>query len=592
MDIKPINSGLEYFDDTHAFDLATGSCTPLATVGDRPSPRYKHQAFVDADYMYVIGGGSFEPEGPNLDVYRLALMEGDGGGGGGKALEWERLTPTGTPPRCRAAHGLAWDSVGRVAYIWGGFTSGMELDKTFGALRLSPPTTLAPPTRSAASAVAIPVVTATAVANTTPGELAAVGPPLSAVALVRTLPAAAAAAAAPAVSIDESQYRGDTEVVTGAYSGRATTRRRNRGALSADAAGVMVAAVAAAVARNSKPLGSSSGARGEGQGYRASASGTELAEHQRLRQEEGEEEEHEHEHHHRHHHQDEQQQQHSPPLSTGAEDARNSPGGVDGGGRWRQRSQRLWRQGPGEERGSGSEDQNYSGISRRRSRGRRNPTWGQGWATGRLQGIWGGGGSGDGGVEAGGANHAPPPPPPVAAVASTPDEVVPPQLPVVPDEAPSSRYTGAAAAAAVAGQELSWVTLSSGQGGSAAGTSGGGESLPAPSPAGRSFHCAFFHGGACYVTGGSDGSRKFGDMWRFPTRESPPPLTTLAARAFVASRGGEVAAATTTMQARKGGGSGSGGGGDGGGARVTLQSLPEELREALENINMQAEVVL
>ncbi|CAN0447836.1 unnamed protein product, partial [Hapterophycus canaliculatus] len=51
----------------------------------------------------------------------------------------------------------------------------------------------------------------------------------------------------------------------------------------------------------------------------------------------------------------------------------------------------------------------------------------------------------------------------------------------------------------------------------------GGESNASPeapsSPAGRSFHCAFFHGGACYVTGGSDGARKFGDMWRFCTRE-------------------------------------------------------------------------
>lgn len=595
---EPINSGLEYFDDTHAFDLATGSWTSLETVGDRPSPRYKHQAFVDADYMYVIGGGSFEPEGPDLDVYRLALVEGHGdGGGGGKALEWERLTPAGIPPRCRAAHGLAWDSVGRVAYIWGGFTSGMELDSTFCALRLSPPATLAPPTPPAAAAT-VATAEVTAVANATSGALDNAVPPISAVASFDIPPAAAAAAATAAeVVIDVSQDLGDW-TVSGSYSGRTTTRRRNRRALSADAVGVMAAAVAAAVARNNKPLGSARGGRGSGRARGASASGTELAEQQQWRpQEEEQGQEHEHQEPQQEPQQDQGQgQQHSPPLSPRVEDARSSPGGVEGRERWRRRGQRLWRQGSGEERGGGGdEDQNSSGSSSGRSRRRRNLTWGQGWTAGRLQGLWGGGGSGDGGVESGSTNHAPSPPlppplPPVAVVAITADEAVLPPLPVLPDTAPSPDDTGAAAAPVVVREELSWVTLPSGQGGSAASTSGG-DLPPAPSPAGRSFHCAFFHGGACYVTGGSDGARKFGDMWRFPARESPPPLTTLAARAFVASRGGNSAATMTTMATRKGGG-GSGSGGDDGDARLLLQSLPEELREALENINMQAEVVL
>ena len=96
--------------------------------------------------MYVIGGGSYEPEGPDLDAYRLHF-------GGPKALEWERVRPTGVPPRCRAAHGLAWDRVGRQAYIWGGFTSDMELDSTFCALRLPPPAPAAAVTAAAAAAV-------------------------------------------------------------------------------------------------------------------------------------------------------------------------------------------------------------------------------------------------------------------------------------------------------------------------------------------------------------------------------------------------------------------------------------------------------
>lgn len=126
---------------------------------------------------------------------------------------------------------------------------------------------------------------------------------------------------------------------------------------------------------------------------------------------------------------------------------------------------------------------------------------------------------------------------------------------------------------AVVGEELSWVSLPSRSSVVSSGVS--------CSPAGRSFHCAFFHGGACYVTGGSDGARKFGDMWRFCARESPPPLTTLAARAFFA-----------TKARREGWGSGGDGDGDGVSQGELLAGLPEELREALASLNMQAEVVL
>lgn len=129
---------------------------------------------------------------------------------------------------------------------------------------------------------------------------------------------------------------------------------------------------------------------------------------------------------------------------------------------------------------------------------------------------------------------------------------------------------------------MSWVSLPSGQGGGAACGSGGG-ALPTSSPAGRSFHCAFFHGGACYVTGGSDGARKFGDMWRFPARESPAPLATLAARAFV-SKGRHTATSKV--------GTGKSGGRERVAHMELLESLPQELRECLSGLNMQAEVVL
>eukprot|EP00903_Cladosiphon_okamuranus_P018577 g17100.t1 len=585
------STGLEYFDDVHAFDLATGSWTLLATMGDRPSPRYKHQAFIDADFMYVIGGGSYEPEGPDLDVYRLALVAGDA-----KALKWERLTPTGSPPRCRAAHGLAWDRVGRAAYVWGGFTSGMELDSTFCALRLPPtptPSAATPPPSAAGATFDIekPAVTeaaaaaaaAAARATSSTAVVSAVIPSaatdVSAVAAAASQPppppAATAAAPAPAAAgdVDEHQEPGSPTEAVGMSNNNSS---RNRRTLSADAAGLLAAAVAAAAAaaREYKPSGSASGVRGEGRRHRASASGTELAEqlqwqedpqHEQLQQPQPQPQppqQHEHQQHQQHHQ--------SPPLPLDTANSRTSPGGAggaDGRDRWRRRGQRLWRQGSGAERGGDSEGR------ARRPRGGRRRSWGQGWASGRLQGLWGGGGTNDteAGVQA--TNRASPPAPSLAAA------LHPLPVPVTATAAVTPAVAG------VAGEELSWVSLPSGQAGGAS-RDGGRGALPNSSPAGRSFHCAFFHGGACYVTGGSDGARKFGDMWRFPVRESPASLTTLAARAVV-SKCRDAAAARTAMAVRE-----SAGREQASPHTELLEGLPQELRECLSKLNMQAEVVL
>lgn len=588
--------------------------------------------------MYVVGGGSFEPEGPDLDVYRLPLTAPAGSGGGAKAaLEWERVRPTGVPPRCRAAHGLAWDPVGRAAYIWGGFTSGMELDSTFCALRLPPSPAPArppvpPPEKTAAAAVSAalalprpdgvslgvsrPTATATAAAATA----AASAPPVE----------VAAAAAAALVSDDFRDLGGNLSAAVGV---RDTVRGRAR-ALSADAA---VVTASAATARDDKPLPSANGGvRGVGLRRRASASGTELAEqqqwqHERWQQHHEQDPQHQEERH--HHHQQEQpqeqpqQEREQPPPLPG--------GGVDGRERWRRRGQRLWRHGSSStersgntndsSRNSGDNNSGGSSSSARRSRGSRRRPWAQGWATGRLQGLWGGSGGETGerdnnNLVAAPANlavaapHAPPVPfpPPSDSAASPPAVAVSTGTGPLTDGRSTAAAAASAAAAAAAAdaacQELSWVMLpSSAQGGGSNSATrngaggGGGEAADAAapetpsSPAGRSFHCAFFHGGACYVTGGSDGARKFGDMWRFRTRETPPPLATLAARAFLRSTAGTTSASRGNDGRSGGGGRGDGIGGGGGGLSHTdpllLQSLPEEVREALRKLNMQAEVV-
>lgn len=519
-------SGFEYFDDTQAFDLATRRWSVLTTKGERPTPRYKHQAFMDSDSMYIVGGGSFEPEGPDLDVFRLHL-------GGPKALVWERVRPTGKPPCCRAAHGLAWDKVGRTAYIWGGFTTRMELDNTFCALRLPPVLSSreGTPTKDRRRPRASPLREAR------PGRAAfpapdprTCQPPATDVA---TPPSARGVPARPPPLATVAANTVHGAVRQAAISGVAGQRAKPR------------RVVPTAPSRES------------GHHPNAPRGGMAVP------------------------HPHQQHQQH-PHRRNGMRAAPDPPGPGGGNGsrnrgpeRLGRRGQRLWRHS-----GDGAD-----GGRRRRScgSGRRRP-WGQGWASGRLQGLWGGGNP-----QGARPSHSPPPPPPPPAPATQPPQAdrgggglaspagrsetrvttmgQPPET--------LARAPGAEASATPSPRDgqLAWISL--------LGTSEPGDADATSSPAGRSFHCVFFHSGACYVTGGSDGDRKFDDMWRFAARETPPPLTTLAARAVVAA-----------AEAGEGGAAKSAPGGFRGGADFLSLDLPEEIHFALTNLNIQAEVVI
>lgn len=639
--------------------------------------------------MYVVGGGSFEPEGPHLDVFRLHLSTASASCRGPAtrapaALKWERLHPTGTPPRCRAAHGLAWDAVGRTAYIWGGFTSRMELDTTFCALRLSP---------VPAAAVSPPPMTETP-RRTAPGVEA----PVVAVSVPSPIPAAAVAASGEgngatsslAASLDGRVFRlaRDTPLATSlpGFTTAGATGRDITNSGSADnrfkkhtmqqvvgAAGV-VTAIAAATSEYSEPSGGVSGGGVDEEVDTAVAAFPTNIREAAVESStvDGEENW-------------QRQPQHQRSL-------RNLHGGGGGGGvhyhgreRFRRRGQHLRRPVSGGDHGHAGQRQRQPSPpsqhrhqhqqrqyhSRRRpSRGRggRRRTWGQGWASGRLQEHWGGAAANFTAVltaDSQGSSTASPSP----SRSPSPPPTLPPTLPPpreasvsrtaadrrgsgsadtdasrprLPDTVPTAATGGVGAAAVIppAGggvegggpvadkEQLAWVSLPS--------RSDLGHVAACPSPAGRSFHCTFFHAGACYVTGGSDGARKFGDMWRFVARETPPPLTTLAARAFVrlvderraavgAARpnsgdtGGEAdidandtrtdVMASCRMvgpheRAGAGGSQGNGasgqvdacrggcGGVHDGGENFQLELLPAELRNALETINMQAKVVV
>mmetsp|Transcript_18646 Transcript_18646/g.26999 ORF Transcript_18646/g.26999 Transcript_18646/m.26999 type:complete len:127 (-) Transcript_18646:131-511(-) len=63
------------FDNNHvfAFNLTTLQIEKLVTTGSPPSPRYKHQAEVVRDVMYVFGAGDFKPCSCCIDIYAFDL---------------------------------------------------------------------------------------------------------------------------------------------------------------------------------------------------------------------------------------------------------------------------------------------------------------------------------------------------------------------------------------------------------------------------------------------------------------------------------------------------------------------------------------
>ncbi len=118
------SKGLHYTNDLYVYYVRRDLWKKLQTKGCKPSPRYKHQAVVVDDKMYVIGGGCFKPEQMYIDMYCLDL----------RTLEWENLVDMGGDvPQARVAHTCCYDEDAKSIYIWGGFTSELSRLQDFCA---------------------------------------------------------------------------------------------------------------------------------------------------------------------------------------------------------------------------------------------------------------------------------------------------------------------------------------------------------------------------------------------------------------------------------------------------------------------------
>lgn len=121
------STGLHYTNDLFEYNVRTNRWKRLVTTGRKPSPRYKHQAVVMEDKMYVIGGGCFKPEQSGIDLYCLDLI----------TLVWEETEMKGEIPKARVAHSCSYDPETDAIYLWGGFTSELSRLQDFFAFHRS-----------------------------------------------------------------------------------------------------------------------------------------------------------------------------------------------------------------------------------------------------------------------------------------------------------------------------------------------------------------------------------------------------------------------------------------------------------------------
>ena len=102
--------GSYFYNHLFEFNIDTGVWTRLQATGKAPKPRYKHQAVILGDSMYVLGGGQYKPETGAMDIYRLDLIN----------LSWNQEYLGASSPQARIAHTCVVDESNDQILIFGG----------------------------------------------------------------------------------------------------------------------------------------------------------------------------------------------------------------------------------------------------------------------------------------------------------------------------------------------------------------------------------------------------------------------------------------------------------------------------------------
>uniref|UniRef100_A0A7S2UU66 Uncharacterized protein n=1 Tax=Fibrocapsa japonica TaxID=94617 RepID=A0A7S2UU66_9STRA len=117
-------SGNLFWNGISTLNLLTMKQENVATTGDAPCPRYKHQSQIVGSKMYVIGGGTFTTCSKDIDVYCLDLIR----------YSWTKLCTSGDVPPARVAHSIAYDDSTRNILLWGGLDQNKNRQQDFFVL--------------------------------------------------------------------------------------------------------------------------------------------------------------------------------------------------------------------------------------------------------------------------------------------------------------------------------------------------------------------------------------------------------------------------------------------------------------------------
>ncbi len=108
--------GTIYSNKLFEYNLITNKKREINTSGVLPTPRYKHQAIIINNYLYIIGGGSFKPTNNLIDIYKLDI----------NYLNWEKINMIGKIPINRVAHTCQLDKDTNNIIMFGGFDTNLN----------------------------------------------------------------------------------------------------------------------------------------------------------------------------------------------------------------------------------------------------------------------------------------------------------------------------------------------------------------------------------------------------------------------------------------------------------------------------------
>eukprot|EP00640_Fibrocapsa_japonica_P003083 CAMPEP_0113941896 /NCGR_PEP_ID=MMETSP1339-20121228/7726_1 /TAXON_ID=94617 /ORGANISM="Fibrocapsa japonica" /LENGTH=335 /DNA_ID=CAMNT_0000946179 /DNA_START=206 /DNA_END=1213 /DNA_ORIENTATION=+ /assembly_acc=CAM_ASM_000762 len=110
------SSGKCYSNEVFKFDVDTLQYEQLKTKGTAPYARYKHQANIVGNKMFIFGGGNYLPSTKNIDVFCLDF----------ETLRWNKVNALGQEPQARVAHTTVMDEISNKIYLWGGFNTSLN----------------------------------------------------------------------------------------------------------------------------------------------------------------------------------------------------------------------------------------------------------------------------------------------------------------------------------------------------------------------------------------------------------------------------------------------------------------------------------